>query len=221
MKCNLKSKPQIKALIILAGAIATLLAASCSVFHREDIVTGPYQVTHHEDFTGDGRPDDFILEWSFVRDYSFDPETNKKSPEKYKWCQARLQVASSDGVILADDLFAFKADDFMECLGKFINEPNLTPEQYFARYFEQPPGNAIFHSFTRRWVRLKESDIDRAMITELIKYHHSSATLDEIETELLADRRLVFEYVRSWGEDRARITYSRRLGRAVYLATPR
>lgn len=214
-------KPRLKSLLTLACAVATLLLSSCSAFHREDIVSGPVQVTHHEDFTGDGRPDDFILEWSQVRDYSFDPETNRKSNEKYHWCQARLQVASSSGVILADDLFAFKADDFAESLGKFVNAPNLTPEQYFTHYFDQPPGDSPFRSFTRRWVRLKDSDIDRAMITELIKYHRSNATLDEIEAELLADRRLVFEYVRSDGEDRARIAYSRRLGRAVYLANPR
>lgn len=203
--------------------ICTVMLApgSCATFRGDDVVSGPFLVTHREDFNGDGRPEDFVLEWSVVQDYSFDPDTMKKSREKFKWYQARLQIATTAGAIMADDLFAIKADDFWTNLGQYTGMPGLTPEKYFANYFDAKYPATEFHSFSRRWVKLKEENIDRAMIKELIRYYHSGATLEDIETELLADRRLVFEYVRSDRADSAVITYSRNLGRAVYLANKR
>lgn len=207
-------------LVLLLLCLAVVGCAS-GRGRTEELVRGPFEVTHEEDFDGDNKPETFSLEWKVVRDYAFDLDTRQRSPVKFTWYQSRLRVIKAADTVLADDLFAFKDTDFADDIRPATGDPKLTPEDYLNHYFASHFPNPAFVSFGRARARIDRSNIDRALIEEFIKHYRSTATLQEIERELLTGSHTIFVYTRSWSQDLGIITYSQGLGHAVFLVNPK
>lgn len=203
--------------------VPCLLVGACSrgQGRTEELVRGPFEVTHEEDFDGDNKPETFSLEWKEVRDYAFDLETRQRSRVKYTWYQSRFRVVSAADTVLADDFFAFTEADFENDFRPATGDPTLTPERYLNQYFKSHYPNPAFVSFARVTARLDRSNIDHELLKAFVKRYHSAATPQAIEQELLAGSHKIFLYARSQSQDLGLIVYSKLLGRAVNLVKPR
>lgn len=202
------------------ACLILLLLPNCTK-HRstEETLTQPVQVVHQRDFDGNGAPDQFILSWKTVKDFAVDHDGTRTADQKIEWYQVSLKIVSARGQTLLDDTYSFQAGEFEhDIIGPTGLPAVLTPTQYFEQYFTFPPkdGWAPFQQ-TRR--RITADEIDRDAIARLIKAYHSTATPEAVEMELLAGEHDVITYERTWYEDIGVITYSKTLGRAVYLTS--